>query len=475
MVRLPAVQPASASPFVTNPIFVDTLLHVAGFLVNFTAGMNGRDACICSQADKLKVVPDIVDPSAQYGLFASVTYSDKNTTVADVHVWELSDPNRRVIASLRGARFRKVPMTSLKRALVAGSAPSHARSTAPPRDMDQLLAHQRNPPAIKEFNKPVTPARLATSPEDDILRIIAETAGLGKNAIELDVELAHLGIDSLMMWELVSRLRSVLSTDVVDTHVLATATTVRAIVDIVMARQYQGPRMREISATSSTVTLLDDEPGQRPCPPVSLPSEVEGPLDQHPDVSTLSMVKDVLSTILDIPADHLVETAGLRDLGLDSLTSIEARHAFQTRFSVKIEEERMLVCETIKDLVAAISAARSPGLPTVSSPAISQSPGTHMHPEIIRVQIAPKGSKRSPPLVLFHDGSGLIGGYTRLAPLGCDVWAVQNTNYRANHALAGVGSGSELTSMAVEYARLLSTLFRNEATYQEECILGGSL
>ncbi|RPD79393.1 ketoacyl-synt-domain-containing protein [Lentinus tigrinus ALCF2SS1-7] len=464
VIRLPQVRPTSVAPFVTNPIFVDTLLHVAGFLVNFTAGMNGHNACICSQVDKLKVVPEVVDPSAQYGLFASVTHSDRSSTVVDVYAWELTDPGRRVVASLKRARFRKVPMASLKRALGASSAPSHAH-VAPPRHAVKQSSHTRsaskeNPPALKQVDIPAIGAQLASEPEDDILHIIAETAGLKKNDIMLDAELSHLGIDSLMIWELVSRLRSVLRADTVDAHALAAATTVRALVDIVMAKQ--GPRTREISSTSSTVTLLNDEPGQYSSPPVSLPS------GQLRGVSALSVVKEVLSTILDIPVDQLVDGAELSSLGLDSLTSIEARHAFQTRLSIKIDEETMLACGTINDLVSAISAAMSPGSPSGST----QSP-TATRPEVIRLQTAPATSKPSPPLVLFHDGSGLINGYAKLAPLGCDIWAVQNTGYQANHALAGVRPGTELVSMAIDYVGLLTTLFRNEPAFQGGCILGG--
>ncbi|RDX46456.1 ketoacyl-synt-domain-containing protein [Lentinus brumalis] len=474
VIRLPQAHLTSTAPFVTHPIFVDTLLHVAGFLINFTLGMNGRDACICSQVDKLKVVPEVVVPSAQYGLFASVTHADKTTTVADVYAWELAEPGRRIIASLRRARFRKVPMASLKRALGVGAAPSHARP-ALPRDaanqaVRRAVSDGNGQPTLKPVDIAAIPAKLATSLEDDVLHIIAETAGLAKDDIILDAELAHLGIDSLMIWELASRLRSILPVNTVDTHVLAAVTTVRALVDILLAKR--GPRMREISATDSAVTLFDEDPEQCPSPPASLPSDVE---DQLPGIDGLSVVKSVLSTILDIPVDQLVEDAELSSLGLDSLTSIEARHAFQTRLSIKIDEETMLACETVRDLVTAISVARSPGSPggaTLPPIAVPPTLETHMRPHVLRLQAAPAGS-RVLPLILFHDGSGLISGYSKLAPLGCDVWAVQNTGYRANHALAGVRSGMELVSMAIDYVGLLSTLVANERIFQGGCILGG--
>ncbi|KAI0718406.1 hypothetical protein C8T65DRAFT_716900 [Cerioporus squamosus] len=456
VVQLPQARSAPTIPFVINPIFVDTLLHVAGFLINFTLGMNGRDACICTQVDKLKVVPDIVDPSAHYGFFASVTHADKTMTVADVYAWELADPGRRVIASLKRARFRKVPLASLKRALGATS----------PRDIaNQAIVKRVSDEANQSTLKP-----LATTPEHNIIRIIAETAGLAKEDIVLDAELAHLGIDSLMIWELVSRLRPLLPADTVNTHVLAAATTVRALVEIVMAKQ--GRRTRGNSVADSTVTLLDEDPEQCPSPPASLPSEVD---DHVPGLDGLSVVKDVLSMILDIPVDHLVESAELSSLGLDSLTSIEARHAFQTRLSIKIDEEMILTCVTVKDLVAAISAARSPRLSantTLPPSATLLSLPKHARPEVVRLQAAPDGS-RAPPLVLFHDGGGLISGYAKLTPLECDVWAVQNTGYHANNAPAGARPDTELVSMAIEYVGLLNTLFRNEGTFQGGCILGG--
>ena len=82
--------------------------------------------------------------------------------------------------------------------------------------------------------------------------------------------------------------------------------------------------------------------------------------------------------------------------------------------------------------------------------------------------------RRTTPLILIHDGSGLISGYSRLAPLGHDLWAIRNHDFSATNAFFAGGSGSELTTLAQGYLHLLTTeVLGREYSPGCECILGG--
>ncbi len=55
------------SKFVVHPVFMDTMLHVAGFLANMQGGDN--DAYICSKVKSVKAVPSLINNDATYGVF----------------------------------------------------------------------------------------------------------------------------------------------------------------------------------------------------------------------------------------------------------------------------------------------------------------------------------------------------------------------------------------------------------------------
>ncbi len=55
------------SKFVVHPVFMDTMLHVAGFLANMQGGDN--DAYICSKVKSVKAAPSLISNDATYGLF----------------------------------------------------------------------------------------------------------------------------------------------------------------------------------------------------------------------------------------------------------------------------------------------------------------------------------------------------------------------------------------------------------------------
>ena len=428
--------PTSTGPAV-DPIFSDTLFHVAGFLINFSWGLNGRDAYICTRADKL-AAPQSVDWSVPLAVFTSVVASDKTDVVADAYAVELDSTTglpKRVVASLKRARFRKVALAGIKRALGASSGASAPQTAA---KTHRATAAAPSPAAAR--------APASADVQGDILKIVADTSGLEPGAVTLDAQLARLGIDSLMIWELVARLRALLpAASTLDTHAFAAAATVRDLVRIVTdAAGTQAAPVHEASPVGSAATLYD--------------SDTSAAREEAPAASgavSLNAVKSILSAVLDIPVSDVADDAELESLGLDSLASIEARHAFKTDLGAALDDDTYLACRTVKDIFLAISRTLQP----------AQQSASGSGPELVRLQRAPSATTH---LVLVHDGSGLSGPYSRLESLGCDVWAIQNVRFDASLA----SGGNTLVSMATRYVRLIKEelLSGNDG---KDLVLGG--
>ena len=109
-----------------QPVFLDTMLHVAGFMANLRGDVS--DAYICNSVGLLKVLRDMVDDKQPYTVHCTTNWiSSRDFVTADiVAVQECDTPI--VVAHLRGAQFRRVRLTSLHRGLAIAADPSGIRN-----------------------------------------------------------------------------------------------------------------------------------------------------------------------------------------------------------------------------------------------------------------------------------------------------------------------------------------------------------
>ncbi|KAF8549493.1 putative polyketide synthase [Imleria badia] len=109
-----------------QPVFLDTMLHVAGFMVNLRGDVS--DAYICSSVGLLKVLRDLVDDKQPYTVHCTTNWiSSRDFVTADIVAVQQYDPPV-VVAQLRGAQFRRVRLTSLHRGLAIAADPGAIRN-----------------------------------------------------------------------------------------------------------------------------------------------------------------------------------------------------------------------------------------------------------------------------------------------------------------------------------------------------------
>ncbi|KIJ60216.1 polyketide synthase [Hydnomerulius pinastri MD-312] len=109
--------PAYHSPraLAAQPLFVDTLLHVAGFIANMQGDV--CDAYICSDLGSLKILHDLIVNGQAYTVHCANSWiSSGNLVSADIFAVQESNPQV-VVAHLQGVQFRRVGLTSLNRGL----------------------------------------------------------------------------------------------------------------------------------------------------------------------------------------------------------------------------------------------------------------------------------------------------------------------------------------------------------------------
>lgn len=104
-----------------QPVFLDTMLHVAGFMVNMRGDVS--DAYICSGVGLLKVLRDLVADKQPYTVYCTNNWiTSRDFLTADIIAAQECNPPV-VVAHVQGAQFRRVRLTSLYRGLAIAANP----------------------------------------------------------------------------------------------------------------------------------------------------------------------------------------------------------------------------------------------------------------------------------------------------------------------------------------------------------------
>ena len=252
--------PPSHEPegYVISPVFVDTLLHIAGFVVNMHSG---KDAFICNETEEVLLVPEFVDASKPYRVYCKCTWQDTETMIADSYAVELEGESR-VVSFLRGMQFRKVRMEGLRKnlALAAGKPPQYSRiRSATVLDRPRASGRARS----STITTMAPPKIVLPSIEAQVRAIVTSACGLDSDSELIGTtNLKDLGVDSLMFIEISMRLRKTLQLQT--TQGLSSCETVGDIVLLATKRMHGGTAGIIDTPPASPTTTFSLDTGRLP-------------------------------------------------------------------------------------------------------------------------------------------------------------------------------------------------------------------
>ncbi|KAJ7712367.1 putative polyketide synthase [Mycena metata] len=407
--------------FVVHPVWVDTLLHVAGFVANLHGGIN--DAYICVQIGVLKVFPALVNNDKPYLVYCSNAWlPDAGVMLAETYAVQVAEP-RRIVAHMKGMHFRRVPLSSLKKSLVHAAG----KSTQVIKSAD-----------LGSPSAPVIDVNAV------VLKLVSDACDISASSINADTNLAYIGIDSMMWIEILGALHSLFPD--LDARALSLCATVADI-------------CREVPSKAVTSPTLTQTVSEEPSSPRTLFDEADVPLlDRALDIT------GILSSVLEVPIGSLDADADLAALGLDSLTAIEALHALKNEFGLELPHDFFVAHLSPRAIQTYISGLKSSPVGLVSG--VSKLEGMSPSGDVVAIACVTKALRldtvpvpiQSPettarlPLFFIHDGSGLVNYYERLSFLDRAIWGIHNPRFVSGRPW---GSLVDMAAAYVEY--ILST------------------
>ena len=239
---------------------------------------------------------------------------------------------------------------------------------------------------------------------------------------------------------------------------------------------YDGLQRLEIDPTSAHYGTIMESAVPKLCPVDSeaniSSSALSARLPTVGDNARYSDVKALLADVLGLELSKLSEDANLESLGLDSLASIEAHHALQSHFGVVLPGNifsthisaravQTFITDRLPACSKPLDANKCSGSLCITNRVVDCSDPVHF-PGSIPISVQRAGRPGTTPLILIHDGSGLVEYIHSLSSLGRDLWGIYNPNFISSQPWESV------VSMASEYAK-----YTREAVRLGPVLLGG--
>ncbi|KAF8797479.1 putative polyketide synthase [Phlegmacium glaucopus] len=418
--------------FVYHPVWMDTMLHVAGFIANMQ-GSSG-DAFICSQVDSVKVVPDVLDLDKPFGVYVRNAWvPEDGVVIAEAYAFTLGSPQI-IVAHFKRMHFRKVRLASFKRVLGKPTARVTEKPTSSKTTSSSSTASKA--PIVSVPKTGQVPLQSENVVRSNILSIIAETCDIPPSSLKLSADLVELGVDSLMSIEIFGKLQSSFPDSNLDAYTLSSFHTPGEIIAHVASKQPSGVLLVE--------SRLPDSSGEFVDPDATQVASVAG--DDEVDV------KGIMASVLGGEVKDMKDDIELEDLGLDSLTSIEALHVLSSELSLELPQNLFTLHTTMRAIQEFIDDLKNKKKPSKAKlVALSEpqpaTPLLSLGSLPVPIQSTP-GSQKA-PLFLIHDGSGLVNYYQSISSLDRDVWGIYNPKFSTGE------EWKDLKSMASEYAALV--------------------
>ena len=416
--------------FTINPIFLDALIHFAGFVVNLNT--QSTHLFICDHIGKVEMLTSHVNWMAKHYAYCSLdSISDSlaSTTIL------LSTEGGTTIGRIKNIRFKRVKIATLAMSL----------SRVNPRMSDEGI---RDPETDHEVDA-ITSLADTTVVEDSsltstidlesvVVSTISRVLEIPTSIIALNTPLSVLGLDSLAAIEAVGALQAALNLSLPHDCLFGDV-YVSDIVGIVEnASLVQSSRTSYDHSHSSVLAYPPDTIGQ-----------------QRSTIQIAVEVKHVFASVLGLNADDLDENTELNRYGFDSLATIEVHYELERTLKISFSIDLLYREKTLKciqnTLVHLVGVPLKPSISITASPRVDSNP--------IQLQ---DGDPLLPPLVLIHDGSGHIAPYARLHSLGRRVYGVFNTH---------LGSANPWKDGILEMASVYTSMI--EKMNFASCIVGG--
>jgi iterative type I PKS product template protein len=409
-----------AGNFFCSPYWIDTLVHLSGFVMNATDAFDAKVVFISHGWDSFQLAEEI-DPTKDYKVYVKMQEVRRKMFAGDVFILE----GETQVGLVKGLKFQQIPR-SLLDTMLPRSGSVQTSKNAPERCLSaqsDSFEPLRAKPAVttSEMKASDGHVRHRANRTDlyNFVPFIAEEIGISTDEIPPDAEFSSLGVDSLLSLTILAKLKD------------------RFSIDLPQTLFEDHPTLNElqkfISNSIDTGYSSGSSDSGYDSPPVGqitkIPaiSSIPAPSAKSQDSGKIAQLRTIVATEIGVEIEELLNADDLIAFGVDSLMSLTIAGAIQQQLGISASPDIFTTVQSMKDLEMALGLSMpvsSPsGLLSLSQHQLSQA--TSQTPLSTLLQGNPRTCQQT--LFLFPDGSGSASSYSRL-PLVSSNLAVYGLN-----------------------------------------------
>lgn len=375
LVSLPESDQSALQAPVTKPLAVDNFVQVAGLHVNCLNDCKDNEVYVCTSIESIRLGPKFKD-STSWFVYSSFTPVGEREISNDIFVFDRE--SKSLVLMVLGAHFMRVLISSLMKVL---SRANPSQSVADNSKSSNAVVQTKPTSLVSSSNRdlvlPSTSSKILSQPkpstgdssssmiDSEIRKLLHRVTDVPMEDCKDDSTLEDLGIDSLMITEVMSEVCRHFELDISAAD-FATLLDIRSLRTYLLARGCGGSGKGSTSDSSS-------DSGEESISVTSASSAATS-------VDDLTAVRDLGSDLAKLVAGHLesdtsmTRETNLANEGLDSLLCIELASDIKKEFGASVDMSLLDADSTFGDLLDMITLHCQPSMPLVKAKIASMVP-----------------------------------------------------------------------------------------------------
>ena len=404
--------------FYLPPYFIDSIGHLAGFIMNGNDGLDAKNQVFISHGWESMRLPTTLQSGKKYHSWVKMQplAGAAKTFAGDVYLF---DEEQKVIGVIGGLKFQCIPRQLLN-TFIPPTKPQTTQAKVSQTAQTKFQASSNAATVKTKIGKAKPSAAATVASVSDLLaralHIVAREVGVDMEELEDAVQLDDLGVDSLMTLTISGHFREELELDIEST-LLADCLTVSDLKELLGSGDNDASSQHSSDESdSSDNTGLTTPDGEVPAlKPYIVTVDNSGADEQD----VISIIRSTIAEQMDLDMEEISETTDLSTLGMDSLMSLTILGILGERTGRSFESSLFVDNNSIASLRRALqSEAESVVSQVKTSASLPEKPATALvSPRVTSILLQGNTKTATQNLFLFPDGSGSPTSYSFIPPI----------------------------------------------------------
>ncbi|KAF2742534.1 polyketide synthase [Sporormia fimetaria CBS 119925] len=424
--------------FFACPYWIDSLCHLAGFVLNGTTAVDSRQYVYVSHGWKGLKLAVPLERTKTYNAYVKMQKTgEKDIMAGDVYFFD----GPTIVGMCVSLKFQRIPRSVLNTFLPPQPSSQGSVAARPKTVSAPVVAAPKvviAAPAVKAKKVVIIPTKSSPAITAKVMEVISEESELPLSELQDDCEFSNLGIDSLLSLQILGALREHLDLDL-PANIFLDCETVGELKSYLDDMGGEGDDDIFSTATASPLILTDDDESDATSVS-SAPSVVSSKVSKKPDKAApapgnglLQLFRETIAEQMGIALEEVVGSNDLTSLGMDSLMSICILGIIREKTELELDSDFFQIHNSVDEIAKYLNpnAAEPEPKPVKAKskrPRASTRkstsdgiPRTSSSPRAVSILMQGKPRTATKTLFLLPDGSGSATSYASIPAIDPSV------------------------------------------------------